>query len=195
MLPKYVFIPVRSSIPVPCLVNPPVPLIAPEYDVFALLPPTVNIPTPRETLPPKEPPPDKEPIVWLKPFRSKSTPAVFARTTVEFTGKALPTPAWSVPPLTVVVPRYVLFIPANRNVPEPCFVRPPDPLIAPAYVELALLLPRLRVPVPRAILPPIVPPPDRAPIDWLKPFKSKPAPEVFAMTTTEFDGRAFATPP
>ena len=82
-------------------------------------------------MPPKEPPPDREPTDWLNPFKSKPAPEAFASTTTEFDGRAFVTPPWIVPLLIVVVPRYVLFVPASWNVPVPCIVSPPVPVIAP----------------------------------------------------------------
>ena len=70
-----------------------------------LLPAIVNVPVPRETLPPEVPPPDRDPRDWLKPFKSKPAPEVFARTTIEFSGRALTAPSWRVPRLIVVVPK------------------------------------------------------------------------------------------
>ena len=84
--------PPSLKIPVPCSVNPPAPVIEPEYVALILLPSIVNVPAPRATLPPKRPPPDREPIDWLNPFRSKPAPAAFAMTTTEFCGRALATP-------------------------------------------------------------------------------------------------------
>ena len=162
--------------------------------MLILLPEIVNVPVPRETFPPALPPPDRDPTDWLKPFKSKLAPATLAKRTTEFDEKALTAPPWKVPRLTVVVPRYVLFVPPRRNVPVPCIVNPPVPVMAPEYVVVILFPAMVNVPVPRAILPPEEPPPDKELIVWLKPFKSKPAPEVFAITMTELGNKALEIP-
>ena len=58
-----------------------------------LLPFNVNVPNPKETVPPVVPPPEREPICALNPFKSKPAPATFAMTTVEFKGRAFVAPA------------------------------------------------------------------------------------------------------
>ena len=69
-----------------------------------LLPAIVNVPVPRETLPPKVPPPESEPRAVLKLLRSKAAPALFPIITIEFDGNAFATAACNVPLFIVVVP-------------------------------------------------------------------------------------------
>ena len=86
----------------------PVPLIMPPKVVLVLLLPVVRVALlPRVTLPPRAPPPAKEPMVWLKLFRSSVAPEVLAMETAEPVPKACPpaaAPARMVPALMVVLP-------------------------------------------------------------------------------------------
>ena len=117
--------------PDPTLISSPVPVIAPEYVVLLLFPPRVNIPDPRDILPPDEPPPDRDPIVSLKLFKLNTAPDTLPIDTPEFAEKAPLAPARSVPPVTEVRPEYEFPVPASTNVPDPRFVTPPVPVMAP----------------------------------------------------------------
>ena len=97
-------LPDRVNVPVPVLVKPPVPLITPAKAVSVLLPPVVKVPAPSVTLPPVAPPPAKEPMLTLLPFKSRTTPAVLARVTAELLPKALVLPACKVPSSIAVPP-------------------------------------------------------------------------------------------
>src|SRR5579872_4806617 len=112
--------------PVPAFTNDPLPLITPEYVVLVLFPPAVNVPDPNETLPPNAPPVAREPIVSLKLFKLKTTPATFANTTALPDPTPLLAPNANTPELTVVVPVYVFAL-LNVNVPVPDIVKPPVP--------------------------------------------------------------------
>ena len=65
--------------------------------------------------------------------------------------------------------------------PVPVFVRLPAPLIVPAKVVLVLAEPTVSVPE-LTTLPPLEPPPDRAPIVRFWPPRSSVAPAVLAST-------------
>ena len=86
--------------PVPCFVNPPVPLMIPE-NVVSVASPVVSVPAPRVTLPP----PLKEPILSAKPFRLKVAP--LATVIALVSAIRLAAPSCKVPALTVVAPVYV----------------------------------------------------------------------------------------
>ena len=92
------------NVPPPALTKPPVPLITPAKAVSVLLPPVVKVPAPSVTLPPVAPPPAKEPMLTLLPFKSRTTPAVLARVTAELLPNAVALPACKVPPLRAVSP-------------------------------------------------------------------------------------------
>ncbi len=62
----------------PCLTRSPLPLSVPPKVVLVLSPPVVSVALPSWSSPPAVPPPDSEPMVWLKPFRSSVAPAVLA---------------------------------------------------------------------------------------------------------------------
>ena len=84
--------------PVPVLVRPPVPEIAPEKVVLVLSLPVVSVAAPSVTLPA----PASEPIVWLKPLKSSVAPDA---TVNALNGEnAFAAPACSVPALTLVAP-------------------------------------------------------------------------------------------
>ena len=69
-----------------------------------LLPSRVNVPVPRVTEPPADPPPDSEAKAVLKLLRSKIAVGLFPITTIEFDGREFAAPARNFPLLTVVVP-------------------------------------------------------------------------------------------
>ena len=60
-------------------------------------------------------------------------------------------------------------VPLRLSVPVPVLVRPPLPLITPAYAPGAVLPFNVSVLPPRATLPPLVPAPDKALIVWSAP--------------------------
>src|ERR1700746_743293 len=69
--PLYGLFPVGTSGPVRFVVSRPMPEIVPENFVLVLSLPVVNVPAPSVT----DPAPASEPMVWLKPLRSKGPPA------------------------------------------------------------------------------------------------------------------------
>ena len=64
----------------------------------------VRVADPKVTFPPFAPPPESEPMLWLNPKRSSTTPGVFAKVTAELDPKAFTAPACRTPPFTVVAP-------------------------------------------------------------------------------------------
>ena len=85
--------------PVPVLVRPPVPEIAPEKVVLVLSLPVVSVAAPSVTLPA----PASEPMVWLKLARLSVAPDAIVNA---LNGEnAFVAPACSVPALTAVPPR------------------------------------------------------------------------------------------
>src|SRR5260370_9755056 len=64
--PVKLLVPLRVSVPLPCLISPPVPEIA-LASVVSLPSPAVSVPLPSVFAPP---PPDSAPTVWLLPFRA-----------------------------------------------------------------------------------------------------------------------------
>src|SRR5690348_17047824 len=97
--------------PVPVLVNAPVPLITPENVVEVLLPPVVSVLAPSVTVPL----PAREPIVSSALSDSLAPEDTV---TAQESLMALPPVSESVPRLTVVPPAYVL---------APLRVTPPEP--------------------------------------------------------------------
>lgn len=153
----------KVSVPAPDLVSAPEPVMLPE-NVFVPASATVRVWLAAiETLPPVVPPPCREPMVSLVDTVSR-TPAVFARLIVPESLIAVPL-AWlrvNPPALTVVVPEYV-FVPLRVSVPEPVFVKPPEPEITPEKVPPEVWL-AVRVTLEATdMLPPVLPPPERLP--------------------------------
>ena len=132
------------------------------------------------------PPPERDPMTWLKPPKSRVTPETLLNTTGEFGEKMFGAPPLSIPPSTLVVPKNE-FTPVRVNIPLPDFTKLPDPLICPENVELVPFIPRVNVAEPpRLTFPPRGPPPDRESIVWSKLFKSNKAPSTLLITTGEF---------
>ncbi len=84
--------------PLPILVNPPEPEIAPENVVLVLLLPVVSVADPSVTLPA----PASEPMLWLKLARLSVAPLATVNALLD--EKAFVAPACSVPTLTAVAP-------------------------------------------------------------------------------------------
>ena len=184
--------PVSVKVPAPCLVKPPVELlITPSNWVLVALP-VVKVPAPSVTLPPAAPPPARLPMVTLLPFRFSTAAATLARLTLLPTPNALVLAADKPPAFTLVAPVY-RFAPLRVNVPAPCFVNPPIPLITPSN-EVLPALPEVSVPAPRVRLPPVPPPPARLPMVRLLPFKSSATPTAFASVTSLPDPSAVVLP-
>ena len=73
-------------------------------------------------------------------------------------------------------------VPARLRVPAPVLVRPPLPLITPAYAPGAVLPFTVSVLPPMTTLPPLVPAPDKALIVWSAP-RFRIAPVTLAIST------------
>ena len=93
-------VPESINVPVPVFVRPPVPLIAPENVVLALLPPVVSVADPSVTFPA----PDSELTVCATLLRSSVAP--LATLTADAGENAPAVPAWRVPAEIVVAPLY-----------------------------------------------------------------------------------------
>ncbi len=94
--------PVSVSVPLPCFVTPPVPVIAPPKVWFVLSPNVRPLP-PSATLLPATP--LSAPIVWFAPaaLMSSVAPAP-VRPTAPVAARLPPRPSANVPPATVVPP-------------------------------------------------------------------------------------------
>ena len=99
VVPMKVLAPDSVSVPLPCLVKPPVPPMAPA-NVVLFASPAVSVLLPKVTVVPVTP--DKEPMVSLAP-RVKFAPVV-SKITAPVLRIALPPDKASVPALTVVAP-------------------------------------------------------------------------------------------
>ncbi len=84
--------------PLPILVSPPVPDIAPENVVLVLSPFVISVAEPSVTLPA----PASEPMVWLKLLRPSVAPEPTVNALLD--EKAFVAPACSVSTLTAVAP-------------------------------------------------------------------------------------------
>ncbi len=122
---------------------PLVPLIVPENNVEALLPPEVKSAVPITICPA----PAIDPTISFKLFKSKVAPDEILTALTLLIALLL----FNVPVLIFVAPEYVL-PPANVNSPAPSFSTMPVPLITPAY---ACALDRLNTTVASLITPPV----------------------------------------
>ena len=96
----YVFAPVKIIVPVPALVNPPLPLMTAALVVARLLPPAVSEPLPSVTVPAAVV--ASEPMVSLNPFRSNDALLAVMSTGVRSESRSF-APSRNVPALRVVV--------------------------------------------------------------------------------------------
>ena len=104
--------------------------MAPAYWLLAPLPPVRKVLTPSARLPPRAPPPAKDPRVSLSD-KASSAPTVLSNDTATPSASAAPPckvrrPAW-----TCTGPAKLLG-PASVKLPLPCLTRPPLPLTVPA---------------------------------------------------------------
>ncbi len=109
----------KVKVPVPVLTILPVaPVTTPAKAAgLVLAPPTVNVAEPSDRLPPRLPPPAREPIELLKLLRSSKTPVELFNVTAELFPKAEVLPARTVPLVTFRGPVNV-FDPDSTIVPE-----------------------------------------------------------------------------
>lgn len=83
-----------------------------------------------------------------------------------------------------------MLLAASVSVPEPVFVSPPVPEIRPEKVVEVLAPPTVRMAAPSITLPPVAPPPEREPMELLKPLMSRAAPAVLERVTAELFPKA-----
>jgi hypothetical protein len=122
VLPLYVFVPVRVSVPVPLFVSEPEPLITPAIETpfpFVSIVPVEERVTDRVDGDVIVPPACSVPPENTKLFVALPSPIA----ALEF--------AFTVPAEIVVAPLYV-FVPVSVSVPLPVFVSPFEPLMTPA---------------------------------------------------------------
>jgi hypothetical protein len=88
------------------------------------------------------------------------------------------------PPFKLGAPVYV-FVPVNVVVPVPTFTIDPVPVIVPAYVVFSLFPPNVSKLFPNVIVPPVTPAPEIDPTVYVKPLPERfnGTPAVFAKFT------------
>ena len=136
----------------PTLARPPLPVMAPEKTVLALLPPVVSVADPSAAVPA----PLSEPKVASKLLRSMVAPA--AMLTAPGVPNAVALPAISRPPYTSIAPVKALLPPRVTSL-LPSLAMPPVPEMLPLKANASL---RLNASVPLLTtsprIAPVVPP-------------------------------------
>lgn len=181
MLPENVFVPVSVVIPLPVLINPPVPDITPPKLEDVWSPPAVSVPPPSVTFPV----PAREPMLVVNPAVLKTAPV--AMLTRDADGPEAALPSASVPPLMSVLPLNE-FAPLRVSVPVPVLVMPPVPPMEPLKVVDVFSPPAVRRTEPSEM----VPAPANEPMVSLKLLRSSVVPAD--MVTAVVAGRLFKAP-